>query len=119
MSFFDSSEVGDDLKLYLSERFSEHVIYTCKAEKAFGAVRFWIARRGSMKLLSKVSLRIFATPVSSAASERNFSFVHRLVTTDRNRVKDDIIENLIYARSALFNDAALQTVACLGTSQDN
>lgn len=66
-----------------------------------GTVRYWLARRNTLKVLYKVVFRIFATPVSSSAGEWDFSFVHRLVSSDRNRLKDDIIEDLVYTRSAL------------------
>lgn len=103
MSFLESFQQCFDLSDYLAERFPTHFIAYMKEEDDMVAVWYWLARQNMLKILSKVALRVFATPVSSSASERDFSFVHLLVSSDRNPLADDSIADLVYTLSALYN----------------
>lgn len=49
--------------------------------------------------LSLVALWLLVTPMSSTPSEHNLSFLNRLLTADRNCLKDDILEDIILVKS--------------------
>lgn len=65
----------------------------------FSVVRFWHSRKRSYPQLSKIAMRIFATPASSCASERVFSIVNKLVTSDRSVLSTKLISQIIVSRS--------------------
>lgn len=49
--------------------------------------------------MSRVALGLLAVPVSSAVSERDFSSLKNIGTSERNRLKDDIIEDNAFNHS--------------------
>ena len=60
---------------------------------------FWYARRSTYPKLYKTAMRVFATPASSAGSERVFSVVKKLVTPDRSSLSCKHISQIIVGRS--------------------
>lgn len=57
-----------------------------------GVVDYWLTKLSSFPCLSKVALRVLATPASSASSERDFSILKFSVSKQRRNLKDDIID---------------------------
>lgn len=49
----------------------------------FAVLEFWYERRNQFTSVYKTALRVFATPVSSTASESIFSLFKKLVPVDR------------------------------------
>ena len=70
-------------------------------EDGFTVARFWYEKRNKFPILHQVALRVLATPVSSASSERVFSSLKKLVTSDRSRLSAKNIEDILVARSLL------------------
>lgn len=68
---------------------------------SFAVVRFWYNRRGQFPKLYRVAMKVLATPVSSSSSERVFSTLKKLVTSDRVRLSGQNVENILVARSLL------------------
>lgn len=68
-----------------------------------GPIRYWIRNRSRYPKFFQIILRIYVTHVSSASSQRDFSFVNRLVTSDINCMKDDIRSNISCLKSGLAN----------------
>lgn len=101
MPEFDASE-SDTLTKYMGKRFSRPVLEG--VSNRGGLIKFWVGQEHIYPDLAKVSFRIFATPVSSASSERNFSAVNRILTSDRSRLDSSLLEDLMYARSAVQRD---------------
>lgn len=60
MSFLKSAE-SDEFKLYECERFNESVIEEIKSKS--GEIRYWMSKRGTCPILSRVALWILATPL--------------------------------------------------------
>lgn len=89
----------DELAIYMFDSFTSDVISDIGTP--LGDVSCWLSKGGTYKEPYQVSLRIFATPLSSASHELDFSFVNRLVTADENLLYDDIMKGILYARSAL------------------
>lgn len=65
----------------------------------FFPVRFWKERQSSFPLLFRLACRVYATPVSSCTSERVFSTVKNIVTSDRSRLTSEALENIVVLRS--------------------
>lgn len=93
----------DELDKYLNFAVDQRAASDLMADN-LGIARFWANHQRSFPCLSETALRIFATPVSSTASERNFSAVNRIVTHDRTRLSSTIIEDLVTARSFLNSE---------------
>jgi hypothetical protein len=53
---------------------------------------WWIERRHTWPILSKLALNIFSTPAMSAEPERVFSDGSELITNKRNSLSDDTVE---------------------------
>lgn len=66
-------------------------------------IRYWINHRCRYQMLSKVAFRVLATPAFSAGSERHFSAVNKLVTTDRSCLGDIMIADMTFLKS-VFTD---------------
>ncbi len=62
-------------------------------------MHLWYNRKFQFPNLHAVAARIFATPVSSAASERGFSALKLLVDEQRSRLGTSIVEDMIVVRS--------------------
>jgi len=73
----------------------------CFLKSEVSAVNFWYKMQGTYPALFAVARHIFATPVSSCASERVFSAVKRGFTNYRSRMKSEILEDIVVMRSAL------------------
>ncbi|KAI0558044.1 Zinc finger BED domain containing protein [Gracilaria domingensis] len=101
----DTSEGDiDSFEKYMSRKFPLSIskpLKTSASDEDHGTklIRFWINQEAHYPDLSKVALRIYATPVSSSTSERNFSAVNRILTAERSRLKSDVIEDMLYLRS--------------------
>ena len=65
----------------------------------FAIIKFWYEKRNQFPKLYKMALRIFATPVSSAGSERVFSVLKKMVPASRSTLSSDIIEDIVVIRS--------------------
>lgn len=69
-----------------------------------GVAQFWCKNMTHFLSLSKNTLRILAIPVSNSSIERGFSLLKNVITDSRTRLGEDIVEDPIYARSALCSD---------------
>lgn len=65
-----------------------------------GVAEFWARSDGAYPDLSKVALRVLATPASSASSERDFSAVSRILTPERSTIYSDMLNDILLLRSA-------------------
>lgn len=65
----------------------------------FFPIRFWKERQNTFPYLYRLACRVFATPVSSCTSERVFSTVKNIVTTDRSRLTSEALEDIVVLRS--------------------
>lgn len=88
---FDKSTDCDELSTYEKETFSPEQEEDLKTNN--GDIRFWVRAKNRYPCLHLVAIRCLAVPVSSMSSERDFSFINRLVTSDRSCLRDDIIED--------------------------
>ena len=73
-------------------------------EKDYAVMKFWNDRKTALPTLFAVAARIFAKPVSSAASERVFSALKLVVHDKSSRLTNKTIEDIIVIRS-LYEDA--------------
>jgi non-ribosomal peptide synthetase component F len=55
-------------------------------------LEWWGARREEYPRLSKMAFDLLSIPLMSAECERVFSVTKRFIPSDRNRLKDDVIE---------------------------
>ena len=60
----------------------------------FSVVKFWYDRKAQFLDLYAVSMRVFATPVSSSANELVFSALILMVTEKRSRLTPYIIDKI-------------------------
>jgi len=65
----------------------------------FAAVKFWYGKKSKYPILFKIATRVYATPASSSTSERVFSTLKNIVTSQRTRISADHLSELIVARS--------------------
>lgn len=65
----------------------------------FAVIKFWSDNRRRFPMMYKVAHRVYAIPVSSAASERVFSAVSHIVTDDRSYIGASVLEDLTVSRS--------------------
>lgn len=93
----------DGLSKYLGTSFARSTMDILSSEN--GLAEFWLTTEHSWPELTKIALRVLATPVSSCSSEHNFSAVNRIVTADRSRFKSDVLEDLIIVRSCIPQDS--------------
>ena len=68
-------------------------------EDDFAVVRFWYDRKKEFPHLFAISVRLYATPVSSASSERVFSALKLLVDEKRSNLRSSLIDDMIVIRS--------------------
>lgn len=98
MDFLDSTADDDDeLEKYLSATFSKSVRQELKA--IHGVALFWAKSQHAYHFLSKVALRIMATPASSATSERDFRDVNRIFTPERSTLDPALINDILFLKS--------------------
>ena len=62
-------------------------------------MRYWHELKTQFPLLFIIAARVFATPVSSASSERVFSALKLLVSEKRSCLARSLIDNIIALRS--------------------
>jgi hAT family C-terminal dimerisation region len=79
------------------------VIAPCKRP-----LEWWGARRQEYPRLSKMAFDLLSIPLMSAECERIFSVTKRFIPSDRNRLKDDIIEAMSSLRHWYKADTALE-----------
>ncbi|KAI0564670.1 Ribonuclease H-like protein [Gracilaria domingensis] len=101
---FDSEEFEnvetDVLIKYLERKLTAKMLSLLRDDsKGNGIIKFWIIMQSSLPDLSTVALRIWATPVSSAETERNFSTVNRTLSAERSLLRADIVEDLLYVNT--------------------
>ena len=65
----------------------------------FSVVRFWHDRKKQFPTLFCVIMRIYTTPISSAASERVDSLLKMLVNDKRSCLNASLLDDLIVLRS--------------------
>jgi len=71
----------------------------------FFVVKFWYNKKRTYPRLYKVAMRIYATPASSSTSERVFSTLNNIVTSQRSQLSAKHLSELIVARSLhLYNN---------------
>ena len=68
-------------------------------EDDFEVMRYWHERKAQFPLLFTLAARVFATPVSSASSERVFSALKLLVSEKRSFLTSSLIDDVIALRS--------------------
>lgn len=68
-------------------------------KKTDGEIRYWVLKRSTLKVLSRVALWLRSVTVSSASSELDIIFLNKHVTPERNRLKDDIIDDITFDHS--------------------
>jgi len=95
---------SDTLSKYLWWNFPQSVMDVLKED--LGIAKFWLSQVQMYPDLCSIALRFFATPVSSASSEGNFSAINRILSSDRSRLKSNFLEYLLYARSSVQNDSS-------------
>ena len=61
-------------------------------------IRFWLANEQMFPNLTRIALRIYATPVSSATNERNFSFGSKIEAPERSSLAPDVVCDLLFCR---------------------
>lgn len=66
-----------------------------------GTITYWVNKIPMLPLLSKIALRILATPAFSSSSERDFSGLKTMLPSWRTLLKDDIIDEVLLLRSFL------------------
>ncbi|KAI0557114.1 Zinc finger BED domain containing protein [Gracilaria domingensis] len=105
---FDIVEGNDgDVDAYEKYMIRKFPLSTLKQLKSIGSeddhgtnpIKFWLSQETVCPELTKVALCIYAIPVSSSSSERNFSAVNRMITADRSRLESNIVEDMMYLRS--------------------
>lgn len=69
----------------------------------FSSVRYYKNNCGLFHQLYKVICRIYATPVSSCVSERDFSALNRVVTRDRAGIGPKTMKEIIVVRLLVEN----------------
>ena len=65
----------------------------------FSIMHFWYNRKSQFSNLYAVAARIFAKPVSYAASERVFSALKLLADEQRSRLGTSLVEDMLVVRS--------------------
>ena len=65
----------------------------------FAVIEFWYSRKNQYPHIFNVAARIYATPVSSASSERVFSTLKHVVDDKRARMSSNLIDDIIAIRS--------------------
>ena len=70
-----------------------------------GVIDYWLLNRGTFPHLSRVALRLLATPASSASSERDFSLLKLSLSKHKCSMKDDIIDSKAVLHSFLDDSA--------------
>ena len=89
----------DEVDKYLTNVFPRSTLKTVK--DGTDVVRFWLSNEQAFPALTKLVLRFYATPVPSTTSERNFSYVNRIVMPSRSTMNTDVVCDLLFCRSAL------------------
>lgn len=62
----------------------------------------WLTQEYVFTDLFKIAMRVYATPAPSSTNERNVSAVNRIITTDRSRLKAEIVEHLLHFQSSFW-----------------
>ena len=81
-NFYDTITIRDEYAKYCRLN-----LIPCKRP-----LEWWEARREEYSRLSKMAFDLLSIPLMSAECERIFSFTKRFIPSDRNRLKDDVIE---------------------------
>lgn len=102
VSFLQPEAESDLLAMFYAERVSSNEQKTLCEED--GIIQLWVARIVSRPSLAKVALIIYSTPASSCSSKRDFSIVKKILSSRRSRLKTDLVEDMVYIKSALSNE---------------
>ena len=97
----DAASEDDELMRYKAHEISPSARKELLEE--FGIAKFWYNHSGKYPVLSKVALRVHATPPSSASSERDFSDVHNILRPDRSCTSSTTLFDLIQIRTHYSN----------------
>lgn len=97
----DSEGMVHSLTAYVTENITRSVEVQVRQDKK--VVQFWVHRLEAHPDLALVALLILATFPFSAVSEREFSLLQRVVSSERASLKYSTIEEIIVAKSALVN----------------
>ena len=62
----------------------------------FVLLLWWVEQRYSFPVLSCLARQLLDIPAASAESERHFSGAGGIACKDRNRLKDDAVESLVF-----------------------
>lgn len=101
MTFSKAAVTIDELTMFQSEVLSEEEKAHIVKNENDGILQFWASKLDKYPNLARVALRIYSTPASSSASERDFSLFKLILSPTRSRLSDDVLEGLAYLRSAL------------------
>lgn len=91
--------IQDEYSLFKKDQPSPSDLAFHSSDEDFGVVMYWNMYKEENMMLSKLALRVYATPASSCSSERNFSAVNRIITDDRSRLSSELLKIIMYLRS--------------------
>ncbi|KAH7694664.1 HAT dimerization [Aphelenchoides avenae] len=90
----------DEVTNYIEDHFSE------TASPVFDPLNFWHTYEERYPKLSKLALRMFAVPASSASCERAFRRLKAIITENRQSLSPETVTKLMLSRSFVNSDAS-------------
>lgn len=91
----DQPRISDEVTAYVEDHFNE------TASTVFDLLVFWHTEEDRYPKISKLALRIFAIPASSAACERAFRRLKSIVTKNRETLSPKTVSHLILSSCLL------------------
>lgn len=97
------TEVSDEVDEFLNEKISKEDCDGLKNNNKY-ILKYWFDREKTYPNLSKVAIRILATPASSASSERDFSLWKLINSPLRSCLDASLAENIAISKSSIVGD---------------
>lgn len=94
LNFFGSILEADEVQEYLKISFTHATKELIFDELVIA--KFWVQNRSRFSSLSRVAMRLFETPPSSAAIERDFNDLESIISPDRNGLSSENTENITF-----------------------
>jgi hypothetical protein len=89
-----------EIDLYLKHGSNKATIVNSEEEaEEYNPLSFWKTKQASYPVLAKVAARILATPATSGAVEREFSFTGNVITQKRSRLSPDTVNDIVFNHS--------------------
>ncbi|KAK3915749.1 Putative AC9 transposase [Frankliniella fusca] len=90
--------LGDTQQSSPTDEVEKYVLLAkcCYPVRSTDILQWWKEKSSELPVLSRVARIILATPVSSSASDRNFSVAGRLITPRRNCLAADTVDVLLF-----------------------